>query len=287
MKVAFVFSGLIRDINRTVDYFSEKIKEYDADVFASVWDIDGLSLYSREKSMNEYDTVDNFIKWFKPKQINVDNWNAYKKSTVDMMMEEINVPRSFNREIQLDIESGGWIGMWYQIWKSNSLIYTVDERYDVVVRLRTDLILDDKFIIEKNEFLNLPIGSTGIGHYPSSRGPTDVLAYGSPEIMNYYSSLYYYLMRYLLEGYLIYPPESTLGVHLSQRMINIRFLNIPVMHYQSIWYKNKKEQKLNYINKDNIGVSEHKYGNSRILWGNACKSLEHFIYYKEKNINDV
>jgi hypothetical protein len=279
VKVAFVFSGLVRDINRTVDYFSEKIKEYDADVFASVWDL--------ESDSDEHDTVDNFIKWFKPKKINIDNWNAYKKSTVDLMMEEINVPLSFKPEIQKDIESGGWIGMWYQIWKSNSLIYTADERYDVVVRLRTDLILDDKFIIEKNEFLNLPIGSTGIGHYPSSRGPTDVLAYGSPEIMNYYSSLYCHLMRYLSEGYLMFPPESTLGVHLSKRMINIHFLNISVKHYKFTRINNKKEIYLNYINKDNIGVSEHRYGNSRLLWGNSCKFLEHFIYYKEKNINDV
>ena len=53
MKVALCFSGNIRDLNETKNFWRDLIKQYDMDVYASFWDIESEELG---------DTIDNFLK---------------------------------------------------------------------------------------------------------------------------------------------------------------------------------------------------------------------------------
>ena len=62
MKVAFVFSGIIKELNKTTEIFQKKIQEFNADVYASFWDIE---------NPYENDTVENFKANFNPKQLEI------------------------------------------------------------------------------------------------------------------------------------------------------------------------------------------------------------------------
>jgi hypothetical protein len=226
MKIAFCFSGQIRELDKSTDYWKKMIDKYQADVYASFWKEDDES-------------VQKFIDNFSPKKIEFDDFNLFKK-TIDQFTKEISVPtyppqsdsRSWVRSVNYGVanetpdyvKSGNYLSMWYKVWRSNLL--SSSENYDIVVRARTDVFLDDNFEITKNEYLNIPVGFIGNGSWKNCWGYVDMFAYGSQEVMDYYSSLYLYLSRYLKDGDYFFPNENLLKVHLAQRDINIRlFIN--------------------------------------------------------------
>ena len=69
-KIALCFSGEIRDLERTKDYWSKLIKEYDMDVYGSFWDT-----YNYEN----WDTIENFNKIYNVKNVEVENYNSFNK----------------------------------------------------------------------------------------------------------------------------------------------------------------------------------------------------------------
>jgi hypothetical protein len=210
MKVAFCFSGQIRNIDECINYWKPIIDSYAGDVLASFWDTD-------EETKNK------FISSFNPKKIEFEDYNIFEKTTVNIFAEEINPP-VWVGPIGLTVETGDYvkkgtlISMFYKIWKCNLLSNT--EEYDVIVRLRTDIFLSD-FKIELNDYLNIPHGSISVW-WDNCFGPVDMIAYGNQELMNYYSITYLYLTRFLKEGEYFFPAENLLRVHLSKKDIMIR-----------------------------------------------------------------
>ena len=110
--------------------------------------------------------------------------------------------------------------MWYKVWRVNYLRLSAGKEYDLVVRLRTDLNFTRGFVPIQNHYLNLPSGFVYIN--PQIFGPHDYLAYGTSDVMNYYSSLFLQLQHYLKKGEFIYQPENLLRVHLSQKEQTVR-----------------------------------------------------------------
>jgi hypothetical protein len=222
MKVAFVFSGMIRDLERTTEAYQNKIAELGADVFASFWDVE-----NPEKG----DTVANFVKAFKPKRIEIENNDAWRKTTWEIIQSEFKPQESLFWEGKQSILNGNSVSMWYKIWRANMLTKIPGENYDIVIRTRTDNVLSKEFTPVLNSFLNIIKGDVSIPGFQNCLGPHDFFAYGAPEIMDYYSSAFLYLSRYLKDGHYIYPAENILRVHLAQRDIMIR------RYYDSILLK--------------------------------------------------
>ena len=75
MKIALCFSGNIRDLNETKNFWSELIKKYDIDVYASFWDIDNEELG---------DTLNNFLTIYTPKKYEIENYKIFKETTQDL-----------------------------------------------------------------------------------------------------------------------------------------------------------------------------------------------------------
>ena len=211
MKVAFCFSGQIRNIDECINYWKPIIDSYNADVYGSFWETDE-------------EIKDKFISTFNPKKIEFEDYNLFEKTTVDIFKEEINPP-VWVGPIGLSVETGKYVekgtllSMFYKIWRSNLLANK--EEYDVVVRLRTDVFLSD-FKIELNDYLNIPHGEIGVWNWENCFGPVDIISYGNQKIMNYYSTAYLYLTRFLKDGEYFFPAENLLRVHLSQKDITIR-----------------------------------------------------------------
>ena len=214
MKVAFVFSGIIRELNKTTDIFQRKIEEFNADVYASFWDIE---------NPEEGDTIKNFQNNFSPKYIDIESWDAWEKSTWNILKTEIDVPQDLFELGRQTVTNGSPFAMWYKVWKANMLTKTNPEPYDIVVRLRTDLILSDWFTPKVNEFLNIPHGTVYIHNWLNCYGPHDFIAYGNPKVMDIYSSVFLYHTRYLKEGVYMYTSENTLRNHLGQFDVPIRY----------------------------------------------------------------
>jgi hypothetical protein len=214
MKIALCFSGNIRDINETKNFWTDLIKEYDIDVYASFWDTE---------NEENGDTLNNFLKIYTPKKYEIENYKIFKETTQDIASMHIESPKLILEHLRKASKAFGQLPMYYKVWRCNILSKQLGIDYDIVIRARTDIVLDDKFKIEKNKNLNVPMGWMMVPSLPNSDGINDCFAYGIPKIMDYYSFIYLQMMEYLKDGHYAFPPEHFLSVHFSKVHIPIRF----------------------------------------------------------------
>lgn len=249
MKVAFCFSGQIRYIDECINYWKPIIESYNGDVLASFWETD-------EEVKNK------FITAFNPKRIEFEDYDIFKKTTVDIFTEELNPPVwvgliGLPPEAGDFVKKGSMFPMFYKIWRSNLLANK--EEYDIVVRLRTDFFLSD-LKIELNDYLNIPHGTIGVWDWENCFGPVDVIAYGNQKLMNYYSSAYLYLTRFLKDSEYFFPHENLLRVHLAQKDITIRNFISYVYFFKDIHLLKEGEP---HMGSHNVSFAEEKVFSSK------------------------
>jgi hypothetical protein len=214
-KIAICFSGHLRDLERTKDYWSSMVKKYDMDVYASFWDVENEEIG---------DTIKNFHTIHNVKIVEVDSYSNFQKSTLSLVQPTLNPPKELAPQLQEATNRFGQLPMWYKIWKANMLTKTFDIDYDIVVRARTDSFFIGNIDIDVNNMMNVPIGRNHIKSWPNSEGINDIFAYGSPKMMDYYSSTFIHMMEYLNGGYYPFPPEHFLRVHLGRIDTIVRFI---------------------------------------------------------------
>lgn len=214
MKIALCFSGHMRDLNETKNFWTELIKKYDIDVYASFWDIENSELG---------DTIKEFERVYTPKRLEVENYNLFKKSTQDFASMMIQSPNNIPKIFQDTSKAFGQLAMYYKIWRCNLLTKQLDIEYDLVIRARIDTLLDENFEIIKNNMLNVPMGINNAPSFPNSEGMNDCFAYGTPKIMDYYSFIFLQMMEYLKNGHYLFPPEHFLAVHFTKVRIEVRY----------------------------------------------------------------
>jgi len=213
MKVALCFSGNIRDLNETKVFWKELIEKYKIDVYASFWDVENEELG---------DTINNFLKIYTPKKYEVENYKVFKETTQDLASMNIKSPEIIAEMFQKTSKAFGQLSMYYKVWRCNILSKQLGIEYDLVIRARTDTVLDENFKLEQNNMLNVPRGSMMVPNFPDSDSINDCFAYGTPKIMDYYSFIFLQMMEYLKDGHYIFPPEHFLAVHFSKIKIKIR-----------------------------------------------------------------
>jgi hypothetical protein len=214
MKVAFTFSGLIKDIDKTYSNFKPIIDKYQPDIFLSTWDIE---------NPENGDTLQNFQNKYSPLLCEVESWKAWEKSYWSLISPTYTIPPYLNKKEYNKANRSSMFGLWYKIQKSNHLTKLVDKEYDIVVKLRTDIELSPNFELILNNYLNFPHGIMDIVGWDNCYGPHDFVFYGPPKLMDYTTNLFYFISKYHAEGNYIYPPENLLRHHISQKDIEIRF----------------------------------------------------------------
>jgi hypothetical protein len=210
MKVALCFAGFMTSLDETKPFWKDLISKYDIDVYASFWD-SGIK------------DLENFKQIYNPKKLEVEDYSAFKNTTQNLAASYIQLPTQPYTLIPELCEIAAefrQIPMWYKVWRANTL--TGNEKYDVVIRARTDVVLDN-FELVQNNMLNVPMGTTEVSFWPNSLGINDLFAFGPPDIMNYYSFLYLRIMDYFNRGHYAFPPEHMLAVHLSNTSLPIRY----------------------------------------------------------------
>ena len=214
-KIAICFSGEIRDLERTKDYWSKLIKEYDMDVYASFWNVE-----NEEKG----DTFDNFHRLYDVKKTEVESFKSFEQSTLSQLRMVINPPNSLQQHLRDSCMNFGTLSMWYKIWRANLLTKELDIDYDIVIRARTDIFFDERLDITENEMFNIPYGRVKTSGWKDSDGICDLFAYGSPKLMDYYSTCLFYMMEHLNKDYYMVPHEFFLHTHINKVSVPIRFL---------------------------------------------------------------
>jgi hypothetical protein len=213
MRVALCFGGHMRDLNETKNFWTELIKKYDIDVYASFWDIENPELG---------DTIKEFEKVYSPKRMEVESYDVFKTSTQDIASLHIQSPKSIAELFQKTSKAFGQLSMYYKVWRCNMLSKQLGIEYDLVIRARIDTVLDEKFELEINDYLNVPMGRVQSHTWSNAYGINDCFAYGKPKIMDYYSFIFLQMMEYLKAGHYVFPPEHFLTVHFSKIKIQIR-----------------------------------------------------------------
>ena len=214
-KIAICFSGQLRDLERTKEYWTSLIKEYDMDVYASIWDVENKKLG---------DTVENFHRIYDVKKVEVERFDTFENSTLSILRMGIKSPNSLQAHLKQSCSNFGTMGMWYKVWRANLLTKELGINYDIVIRTRTDIMFDDKMIITDNNMLNVPAGRVKTQNFPNSDGIADLFAYGKPKIMDYYSTCLFFMMEHINNGHYMVPHEHFLHTHLNKVSIPVRFI---------------------------------------------------------------
>jgi len=213
MKIALCFSGHMRDLKETKNFWTELIKKYDIDVYASFWDIENAELG---------DTIKEFEKVYTPKRLEVESYKIFKSTTQNLASLHIQSPNCIDTFFQNTTKAFGQLSMYYKVWRANILSKQLDIEYDLVIRARIDTVLDEKFEIQLNDYLNIPMGKIQNYSFSNNFGMNDCFAYAKPKIMDYYSFLFLQMMEYLGAGHYAFPCEHFLSVHFSKIHIQIR-----------------------------------------------------------------
>lgn len=222
-NVCICFSGELRNIDESIEYWLDIKRKYNADIYGSFWNLDDTYYKLLFKRLN-------------PINVEYEKFEMFEKSTIDIYKEELFVPLDIN-EFERNLNSKAeYLAMWYKVWRCNLLSNI--KSYDVVIRARTDIKIEN-FNINYNGYLTLPAIFIGIWHYKNCQGPTDIFAYGNQKLMNFYSSLYLYLTRYLKEGHYMHPIENILKVHLSHRNMTINYVDFKIYLYKYKAYFNQ------------------------------------------------
>lgn len=175
MKIAVCMSGHMRTYEKSLPYIKEQLLNYhNCDIFIHTWE---------DKKTN----WNHVIKEYKPKSICIEE----QKQFLD------NYPNKHltSQHIRSNL---GVIGMYYKIYKCNELKIEHEKiynKYDIVIRIRPDGILNKKIEFEiefESEFLNNIYVTVG----NNNTWISDTFAYSSSENMNLYSNTYNHLNEF-------------------------------------------------------------------------------------------
>ena len=139
MKIALCFSGQLRFVNEYSKYVLENIINiYDTDVYAHLWWNESMFNKPFHHAFDDLykETVDDFIKIYKPKQIKIE-----KEYPSDIIDEEYTY-KSRENDMFLTVEQckkyiNTQKSQFHSVRKCFQLIEN-PQQYDFIIRLRTD-----------------------------------------------------------------------------------------------------------------------------------------------------
>ena len=129
MRVAICFAGIPYFIRQNQHYWLKLINKYNADVYASLWNEEGV--YQSE------DTIENFKRTYNPVTLEVEDQKALIKSFRFLTEEYAKSPEFFNEPNHFAHTNGRPYSTLYKIWRANLLPSLAGREYDVVVRAET------------------------------------------------------------------------------------------------------------------------------------------------------
>lgn len=225
MKTAVLISGQIRDAKSCYENLLEKIiNPYNADVFIDTWSPYNSVPDGRDEIIENTLTIDEICKIFKPKLINVEEFND---NTFVAIVKELYSTLDYPTIRNAYDGSSAWetrfeapTFMHYKIWRVNQLRLQYENvaqfKYDCIIRTRFDLQYDEFPIIQpENNKIYIPNG----GDYRG--GVSDLTALGNDDAINKYCSLFANYDNYI-DNKIGLHAESLLRIHLHLCKLDIQ-----------------------------------------------------------------
>lgn len=212
MKIAVCLSGHYRTYDTTFNNWYEKLySKYDCDVFLHTWDVNGTRVGFQNDEVAVEDltplewTSDQLKQKYGFADVVIESYKALhgKFVTESAVARERrnNIPELKNRRaVHL-------YSMWYKALKCFELVEHRNDKYDMVIKSRPDLIIFDPTIQTTYQYEHLPTFSLEeiendtitIPQFNKSNEPHDYFAVGNMELMSKYHQLYNH-MSYLLDN---------------------------------------------------------------------------------------
>lgn len=219
MKVAVCYSGLVRNFFDTIYSHKKYLLDlYECDVFFHFWDVVGKTHVGFPKMISgeQTDTIDNEIK----NKINlllsptVGEFESFKNKD-----EELNL---ITNRFSLSVEHFNprhVVGMYYSINNVHKKLVMYQNinniMYDVVIRIRSDILFTDEVRLDKPE--ENVLVTPQVHNYPIN----DQFGYGDIRTMNVYANLYDKICNINPIGFDLHP-ENALRNHLQENNIRIK-----------------------------------------------------------------
>lgn len=222
MRIAVCFSGHLRGLSKC----HENINQYllnplrhtaDVDVFCSVWDNEGF----RDDTSTILEDAADFqcLKYLSPKSVVVE------KNRREEFTKEYAV-KTYYPGISCFETSGDATSMWY---KGSSVFSLLDEKYDLVIRTRFDLLYSSKvnlqFPLKKNT-VYMPISHGFAFHV--TMGMMDQFSYGDYESMKVYFSTFSNIRRLIDDEIGPFTAEGFLYNTLKDK---VNLVRVPMSYY--------------------------------------------------------
>lgn len=211
-KIALCLSGQPRYVSIGYEYIKKHLLDkYDVDVFVHTWfDVENVNkqfefsphlMYNRTGKLEE-NVIETITNLYHPKKIEVSQSIKFETFDVDY---GLCLPNSVH-------------SMFYSIYKSNSLKKQYesvnDFKYDVVIRCRFDVIIDNFLLEDINDdeyYVSGEIHRSGQFNVPN-----DQFCLSSSENMDLYSDLYNSLLKYKESGFKLFVGEHLLKHHIVE-----------------------------------------------------------------------
>lgn len=211
-KVALCISGHLRTFESNYRTVKQHILDkFNCDVFIHTWDTLGVAHRAGDSNLHITDThkMNNLIhQLYNPKKIVIEKTKHFP---ITPLMQQRS---SENRDL------AGIMSMFYKVEECNKLRKTYQEetgaQYDFVIRFRGDLWLEESIPLDYKTHSNhvyLPV-------YGNFGGACDQIAFGSPSVMDKYSTLHSNVEKYLRAGCPM-NPEKLLLFHLESQGVPI------------------------------------------------------------------
>jgi len=171
MKIALCFSGLPRHIE--LSYFD--IRRYfidgnDVDIYGHFWwnnswqgKINRLHVAERFKNK---DLIQEFIKFYNPKKIINEDLPDFDPNNINVEKYSNHQKESLYDKLMRSFVSYTYYTRYLSMKKVNDLVLDSTIKYDMIVHLRPDLMLDTKINSFKREIENL---NTNMIYFPSTK----------------------------------------------------------------------------------------------------------------------
>jgi len=222
MRIAICFSGFARTYKKCMEaqfrYLLHSPSIYNYDIFISTWNKLGhASNWQHSIDLKDDLDIENITTIYSPKSIKIDNVEEKLGIKTTLPLESQVVP---------GIVPSRSLSMFYKIKQCNELRLAYEKsegiQYDLVVRIRLDVILHEK--LDWSSFCKNTLHVShsdwlGVGDQ-GSHVINDTFGFGTPHVMNVYASTYDNVEVLCLAGY-SYHPETILKA-------NMDYHNIPV-----------------------------------------------------------
>lgn len=172
MKVAICYSGLVRTLPKVYQNHRENLYDfYDCDLYFHLWDSWGYGTvrnkYTSKDDMLTPNDVELLLNLFNPYKYEFEKFKEKEKTFDDLLKSNIQ-EFPFCKNV---------LSMHYKIMKCQELVCNSGNKYDIILRLRTDHFFTKKIIFKdicENTIYTsmLPSRTNGSG------GVNDQIAYG-------------------------------------------------------------------------------------------------------------